>query len=491
MFNCHHNDDMVKDWQNTTCTIHNEVNGLGNCKCQPPFILLPFPTKDVNLREEWIWRINRKNWQPNYNTRICSVHFVDVDLVQKKISPAHPYPTLNMGYSLSGERAKQKHKAPAYRQNLPSSKRKCQKKVLHVPSSECKDAEVLSTTVSCGNCEKYKQQIKKLQKDVHYWQKLYYAKEHKPFSLRILNNDAKVKTYTGLPSKDAFDRLFGSFGEKVKKIRKWQGPGKSVYQKTFPRNKNTNIISLMAKEEYFIALFRMKTMLKTEIVGDLFGISKSTVSRICLTWWKFMAGELKPLLENPSDEHHREVLPKSFQTSQYNKVQHIIDCTEVFTETPQNKKLQAMLWSNYKHHHTAKFLVSIAPNGLINFASKGYGGRASDRQITENSGFLNEIRAGEKVMADKGFNISDLLALKHAEIVIPPGRRGAFQMPKKDVLRTKEIANRRIRVEQVIRRIKSFNMLKYEIPISLLHVLDEVFIISCAICNLMPRISKN
>ena len=88
--------------------------------------------------------------------------------------------------------------------------------------------------------------------------------------------------------------------------------------------------------------------------------------------------------------------------------------------------------------------MSIAPNGFINFVSKGYGGRSSDKQIVGKSGFMNEIRSGEKVMADKGFNISDLLALKHASLVKPPGRKSAFQMPKKDVLRTKEIANRRI-----------------------------------------------
>ena len=92
-------------------------------------------------------------------------------------------------------------------------------------------------------------------------------------------------------------------------------------------------------------------------------------------------------------------------------------------------------------------------------------------------------------MADKGFNISDL-TLKHAELVVPPGRRGAFQMPKQDVLKTKAIGNRCIRVEQVIRRIKTFNMLKHEIPISLLHVLDDIFIICCGFCNLMPPISN-
>ena len=187
---------------------------------------------------------------------------------------------------------------------------------------------------------------------------------------------------------------------------------------------------------------------------------------------------------------HQALLPQSFETPLYQNVRHIVDCTEIFTETPKNKIVQSVLWSNYKHHHTCKYLVSIAPNGLINFGSKGYGGRASDRQIVQDSGFLDELRPGEKVMADKGFNINDLVTKEIAELVVPPGRRGALQMSNKDVEKTKDIANRRIRVEQVIRRIKSFNILKYEVPITLLHVLDDIFILCCALCNLMTPVSK-
>ena len=135
-------------------------------------------------------------------------------------------------------------------------------------------------------------------------------------------------------------------------------------------------------------------------------------------------------------------------------------------------------------------MLSITPNGHINFASKGYGGRASDRQIVENSGFLEELREGESVMVDKGFHIEYLVTLRHAEVLMSPGRRGAFQMPKKDVQKTKEIANRCIKVEQIIKRLKCFNILKYEVPITLLHVLDDIVLICCALCNLMPPISK-
>ena len=129
VFNCHNHDGIIKQWQSAICPLHNVINGLEHCTCQPPFFLLTFPTKDVNLRNEWIQRINRKDWQPRYDTRICSVHFIDPDIVKKQISPAHPYPTLNMGYNVSGDRAKQKRKAPVARVVLPPVKRKLKKKM--------------------------------------------------------------------------------------------------------------------------------------------------------------------------------------------------------------------------------------------------------------------------------------------------------------------------------------------------------------------------
>ena len=47
------------------------------------------------------------------------------------------------------------------------------------------------------------------------------------------------------------------------------------------------------------------------------------------------------------------------------KVQVIIDCTEMFLETPSSIEVQASMWSDYKQHCTSKYLVSITPNGEI------------------------------------------------------------------------------------------------------------------------------
>ena len=51
----------------------------------------------------------------------------------------------------------------------------------------------------------------------------------------------------------------------------------------------------------------------------------------------------------------------------------------------------ACTWSQYKHYNTIKYLISVTPQGVISFISNGWGGRTSDKYITENSGFLNHL----------------------------------------------------------------------------------------------------
>ena len=55
------------------------------------------------------------------------------------------------------------------------------------------------------------------------------------------------------------------------------------------------------------------------------------------------------------------------------KVVAIIDCFELFIEKPLNL-LAVMYWSQYKYYNTAKYPISITPQGVISFVSKGWGG---------------------------------------------------------------------------------------------------------------------
>ena len=80
--------------------------------------------------------------------------------------------------------------------------------------------------------------------------------------------------------------------------------------------------------------------------------------------------------------------------------------------------------------------------------------------------------------------------LRQAKLHVPPGKRGQEQMSKDEVEKTKSIANRRIYVEQAIARMKTFRIIKGELPISLAPHADNILRICAAICNLMGPIAK-
>ena len=86
-------------------------------------------------------------------------------------------------------------------------------------------------------------------------------------------------------------------------------------------------------------------------------------------------------------------------------------------------------YSTYKSHTTLKCLLSVDPKGDVMFVSQLYEGSISDKQIVTRSGFLEvlkhkiavrEIKEGDAVMADKGFDIDDKLKELKLELNIPP-----------------------------------------------------------------------
>lgn len=91
----------------------------------------------------------------------------------------------------------------------------------------------------------------------------------------------------------------------------------------------------------------------------------------------------------------------------------------MFIQRPFSLKARAQTYNSYKSHNTANVVVAIAPSSYIIFISHSYGGRASDIFITKSCGFLNVLRPGDKVIADRGFTIGEDLFVRKVKLNIP------------------------------------------------------------------------
>ena len=93
-------------------------------------------------------------------------------------------------------------------------------------------------------------------------------------------------------------------------------------------------------------------------------------------------------------------------------------------------------------------------------------------------------------MAAKGFLISQECAARRIHLIVPPGRRGQSQMPSANVLKTKEIAQLRILVEQVIRWLKLTGFYRKNYPLNMISHVDDIMLLCSAVSNMKEPIMK-
>jgi hypothetical protein len=116
-----------------------------------------------------------------------------------------------------------------------------------------------------------------------------------------------------------------------------------------------------------------------DVLADLFGVSKSHISRLLSRRLPILSMYFKDLINWPILTEVQKRLPLAFKT-RYRNVISTINCLEIEIQKPAKALEQSLTWSEYKHANTVKYLILCTPDGTINFVSSGYSGRISDLQ---------------------------------------------------------------------------------------------------------------
>ncbi|XP_065658624.1 uncharacterized protein LOC136083146 [Hydra vulgaris] len=451
-----------------TCCVPNCFNNSKRNK-NLSFYVIP---KEKVLRKLWLAKISRKDFSPSSSHRVCSAHFQG----NKK----------------------------TYMNNVPTIIPKTVKLTARVPRKTKNSLELSTPVLSYEETLKQenkilKDQIEDIIKEkqaLENTQKEAICKLNDKILLsqftveRFKHNKEHFKFYTGFENFKLFKVVMKFLEPEIYSLNYWGSMStvaddlsENSSSKTRGRSRILNV-----EEEFFMVLIRLRCAFPIEDLAIRFNISSSTTSRILITWYDFLHIKFRSIPIWPTKKLVNETMPSCFKDV-YPNTRVIIDCTEIFTVMPTSYRTQSAMFSKYKHHHTAKGLIGIAPSGAITFVSDLYAGRSSDKQITNHCGILKLLEKGDSLMADRGFDIVNDLP-KGISLNIPPFLEGDFQLTLEKELETRRIASVRIHVERAIARIKNYRILQNTFPLSMAADMNKIWVIVCYLVTFLPPLIK-
>ncbi|XP_021713249.1 uncharacterized protein LOC110681527 isoform X2 [Aedes aegypti] len=441
----------------------------------------PLVDKRTEQREElsktrqvaWLNAIKRVDLVPEKwaSTVVCSQHFISgrsADLLDE-MNPDW-VPNQNLGYANRITPAAVDKFERAARRNENKEAREVQESILAV--------EDFSThPVPIDRVAELEDEIKSLRREMQLMRD-----KHQPFLCNSFEdfgqNDDKCRYFTALNYK-VFKSLY-----------KFLEPHLPQPATSFGTTKFQILLFTLSKLRLDIDL---------TLIAYMSGVHLSTISRYYHKCIYVMFQRLKGLVSWPSREAVQNSMPQCFRRRFGDKVSVVIDCFEILTEKPSEVLQAAQMWSNYKHSHTVKYLIGIAPNGMIIFISNAFGGRASDKFITEKSALLSKMQKGDYIMADRGFLIKNYVENTGVELLLPAFTVGQDQLHPLDIEKTRKLANVRIHVERVIVQLRNKYKILYKnkFPISTLKrtknycetpLMDQIVTVCCSLVNLCPSV---
>jgi len=499
-----------KAWRGDYCCVPLCRNSSGQNKERqrlglPKLSFHVFPKAGTIRYKNWIVKIRRdpgSKFVINKYTKICSQHFTAEDFSSKERRRLKPdtvpsiFPWTNECFRRDSETSRiaksDKQRCDFMEERRSSESTSCSDFGGDSMEDTFKqdDYEYLdsATTKSATETEALKSHIIDLQSQILKLQQsiaeVELSAQKSLFRLQnIKDNDDLIRFYTGFPDYSTLIAAYKILLESDASVMQ-QWNGKHCKEDFSECSKQGRRCKLPLVEQFFLTLVRLRLGLLELDLANRFGVSQSTVSRITTTWINLMYHTFKGIEVFPSWHIVKKYMPTIFKD--YPNTRIIIDATEFRLERPSSLLSQSCTFSKYKNTNTVKVLIGVTPSGAISFVSPCYEGSISDRRLVEVSGLLEMLEPGDEVMADKGFQIQDILAPLGVRLNTPPFLTSNSQMPVDDVVLTSKIARLRIHVERAIGRIKEYHILQNVLPAAIWDTINQVVYVCCMLANFNP-----
>lgn len=300
--------------------------------------------------------------------------------------------------------------------------------------------------------------------------------EKMSLSENSLRNDAeKVKFYTGLPNYFVLETVMWLLAPHMDGIKN---------------------MKLSKFQQLLLTLMRLRLDLRNQDLAYRFGVKVGTVTRTVHRLVNIMSSTLVPTAVFwPSRAELRKNLPVSLRSS-HPDCAVIIDCFMVPFEGPSSRggeTQQKALPQGVGACNVLKYLIGVAPQGVVTFVSRGVLGNVSDKTLAEGCGFLCKLLPGDVVLASRDLDIADSVAARGALFKIAEAAHWSSESsPVADA--ASEMLSVQVHVERVISMVKRrYAMLTgpVESPFtaasertSNLSTFDKIVQVACALNNL-------
>lgn len=422
IFGCSNNYRKRKLLAEQTCDVHQQPRRVCGCEL---FKLHRFPA-DPEHRRLWISNVNRKNFLPTESSRVCSAHFVSGERTD-----TNPTPMRNLGYQRKVKVGRRRIMRGDY---VPVKKRRlCADEVEPVESEPCTpiDYSQLDGAISADESVE--------SSPVHNQSQLDGAissdesVESSPVHNQVCKVDAATQwedlttvhhTYSAPLKLNVQTPLSAKMS--AADLQFYTGISPEVFKKLTLCIQRTPLrpSQLHIADQLLLALMRLRLGLLYRDLASRFGIAPSSVCNIFNNVLKSLKEIMKYVVIWLPRSRIQSTMPSSFIENGFEDTTCIFDCTEVALERPTKQKPRAQTYSSYKAHNTVKFLVAIAPNGLIMYISQAFGGRASDKFIVKQSGVQEYLVPGDVIMADRGFTLDPYLEAQGIKLNMPAFTKG-------------------------------------------------------------------